>query len=317
MSATISPNPPSAFAMSATVHGLAIGLALLFAYVTSQRVEERPKILELVAGDGDNFGAKDAAAFGSETGVGISLPQMPRAVRPEPRPVTPVSPVTPAPVTPAAVAPAPVPPAPAPKAKSTASAKKETPDLQKNLKDTIRTAKSNAARQIAREEKQRQAEEKKREAEQARQMSYEEFLKQKGAPSSKTASTKVPKVDGKGIAKGVLGGSTENTVGGAKGTALHSDNDDVLAAYYEYFKEEVRRNFEQQPRWSDALKAKIEVRSHADGSLTNARITKTSGDKDFDQAVLESIRRVKLPARPDKKTETIEFEFTRRAPGEG
>ena len=101
-------------------------------------------------------------------------------------------------------------------------------------------------------------------------------------------------------------------MGGAGGKALKSDNDDVLAAYDALFKQRLRAEFEPPPGLSDSLKAEIEVRSNADGSITGGRVTKSSGSPEFDRAVLEALRRVRMPARPDRKSELISFTFTMR-----
>ena len=57
---------------------------------------------------------------------------------------------------------------------------------------------------------------------------------------NKSTRRKSPKIDAEGIAKGVVGGSTANKVGGAGGKALKTDNDDVLAGYDALFKQRLR-----------------------------------------------------------------------------
>jgi TonB family protein len=100
--------------------------------------------------------------------------------------------------------------------------------------------------------------------------------------------------------------------------ALQSNADDVLESYYALFKQRLRAEFEPPPGLSDSLKATVSVRSNSDGSLSNARIVRGSGSRDFDRAVLEAIQRVRMPARPEtRKTETIEFIFTMRELSEG
>ena len=54
------------------------------------------------------------------------------------------------------------------------------------------------------------------------------------------------------------------------------------------------------------------MRSNADGTLTGWRISKSSGSEEFDRAVLDALRRVRMPARPDRKSEVIAFTFTMR-----
>jgi colicin import membrane protein len=290
--------------MSAALHGAVIALLLFFTYVVSTNVTPTPKVFELVAGEGDNFMAREAPALGTSSGVKVDIPPAPepKPVPPQPVPqeVAPEIPATPLP-TPKVVTPTPPKPA-----------EKTVPDFKKKLQREVIVAESKAKREIKKEREK----EAKRVADEQKKISKEEFdraNKAKGAtPATKTASTKAPKIDAEGIAKGVVGGSTANKIGGAGGKALKTDNDDVLAAYDALFKQRLRAEFEPPPGLSDSLFVTIELRSNMDGSLTGARVVKGSGSSEFDRAVLDAIRRVRMPARPDRKSETIEFIFTMR-----
>ena len=302
---------PSAFALSATLHAVVIALALLLGYATSQRDREAPKILELVAGVGDNYMATEAPKLGSEGGVKLDIPKTP-----EPKP-TPPEPVAhePEPV----VTPAPQPPktqpqqqpkqvTPVPKAQDT------IPDFKNQMKQTVRKANNKAKKEIAKE----LAAEKKRQEEEARKLSKEEFdrlHKQKSVASVSPKNTTPKTIDTDGIKEGVVKGTGKAP--GAGGTKLTSDNADVLAAYDSLFKQRLREKFESPPGLSDTLRLTFQVRSNADGSLTAPRIIKGSGVREFDQAVLDALRRVRMPERPDKKSETIELNFGMRDLNEG
>lgn len=290
---------PGAFLLSATLHGVVV-MALLFGCAMN-RDEPPDKILELVQGEGDNFMASEAPALGKSDGVKVDVPKPPEPKPAPPEPVRQEAP--PVPPTP----PSTPPPTPSP----TTPADQAIPDFKKQITRKIIVAESRAKQQIAKE----RAAEKKRAEEEQKKLTKEEFdraNKAKTSAPTKVASAKSPKVDAEGIAKGVAGGSAANKVGGAGGKAMKSDNTDVLAAYDKLFKDRLRREFEAPPGLSDSLKVEIEVRSNADGSLTNPRITKSSGSAEFDRAVMEAIRRVKLPARPDHKSETVEFIFAMR-----
>ena len=120
-------------------------------------------------------------------------------------------------------------------------------------------------------------------------------------------------IDTKGIASGVLGGSSASTKG-ADGKALTREEATLLELYDAEFLLKLRKAYEenQPPGLSDSLRVTISVRSNPDGSLTNARVAKSSGSPEFDRAVMDALRRVKMPARPDKRTETVSFDFTMR-----
>jgi colicin import membrane protein len=288
------------FLFSATLHGAAAAF-LFFSFVLKRDDSDRPKVFELVAGEGDNYMATEAPALGSPSGVKIDIPKAP-----EPKPTAP-EPTPPQVVTP-------TPPVPTPKVTPppTVTPDPPAPNFKKDLRRAVVNAESKAKREI---KKERDAEAK-RKAEEQKKLTKEEFDRlnktKTVASANKSNPTKAPKIDAEGIAKGVVGGSTANKVGGAGAKALKTDNTDVLAGYDALFKQRLRREFEPPPGLSDSLKVEVEVRSNADGSLTSARVTKSSGSAEFDQAVLDALRRVRMPARPDRKSETIEFIFTMR-----
>ena len=296
------------FWMSATLHGAVAAALFIFGFVLKSEDTEQPKIFELVAGEGDNFMAKEAPLLGTPGGVKLDVPKAPE---PKPSPPEPV----PQGVTPPTPAPAPTPKKETPTPPKTSEP--PLPDFKKKLQREVIKADSKVKREIAKEH----AAEKKRLEEEQKKMTKEEFDRankaKTAAPPAKSPSPKVAKIDAEGIAKGVVGGSAANKTGGAGGKALKNDNDDVMAAYDALFKQRLRAEFEPPPGVSDALKATIEVRSQMDGTLVNARVVKSSGSSEFDRAVLDAIRRVRMPARPDRKSEVIEFIFTMRERAEG
>jgi colicin import membrane protein len=301
------------FFLSATLHG-AVAVLLFLNFVLKRDDSDRVKVFELVAGEGDNYMATEAPALGSPTGVKMSLPKAQES-----------KPMPPEPIPPEVVTPAPTPPTPKPKVATpipppTTPPDPNVPNFKKKLQRDVIVAESKAKREIKKEreaEAKRAAEEAKRAAEDAKKLTKEEFDRQNKtktvASANKSNPAKSPKlVDAEGIAKGVVGGSTANKVGGAGGKALKTDNTDILAGYDALFKQRLRVEFEPPPGLSDTLKVEIEVRSNADGTLTGGRVMKSSGSSEFDRAVLDALRRVRMPARPDKKSETIEFIFNMR-----
>lgn len=326
------------FLQALALHTAAAALALGLGFLAASREPDAPRIIELVAGEGDNYAATEAPALGVEGGVKLSVPaaaaprpEPPALLRPpEPEPEPEIAPVAPPPPTPAAKAPptpAPkAPPTPAPAAEKAPSpaGNEAVPNFRKKIQYEIVRGDAKAKLQLRREreaEQKRLAEERKRAAEDAKRMTKEEFDRAQRAKggTAKGAPAKVARVDGEGIAKGVVGGSTANRKGGAGGKALTSTGEGVLDSYYAYFKRELRTAFEPPPGLSDSLKATLEVRSNPDGSLSNARIAVSSGSREFDQAVLAAVRRVRMPARPaeHRAAETFEFVFTMRDRDQG
>ncbi len=300
---------PGSFVLSATLHAVLLALVFLVGHATSQSEKPLP-IIELVAGAGDNFMGKEAPKLGTEGGVKVDIPKAPE---PKPSPPEP----TPAPPEPVPVTPAPQPPkappqtvTPVPKAQDT------IPDFKKQLKQDVRTAVNKAKREIAKE----QAADKKRAEEEKKKLTKEEFDRANANKQRQVASAAPKSLNPKQIdVAGITGGVTKGTgkAPGAGGKALLNDNADVLAAYDALLKQRLREKFEPPPGLSDTLKCTFQVRSNADGSLSSARIVKGSGSREFDQAVLDALRRMQMPARPDKKSETIELNFGMRDVHEG
>jgi colicin import membrane protein len=299
------------FWMSTALHAAVAAAIFLFGYVLKNKEPEDVKIFELVAGEGDNYAATEAPALGTPGGVKIDIPAAPER---KSAPETPVEPAQPPQSNPTATS---TPPTPKTKEPPVSDFKK------KIVRDLIR-AESQAKRDAVREraaEKKRLDAEKKRAEEEQKKMTKEEFDKankaKTAASTSKSSSQKVAKIDVEGIKKGVTGGSSANKVAGAGGKALKAEFPDVLAAYDSLLKQKLRREFEPPPGLSDALKVDVQVRSNPDGSFTSARVTKPSGSAEFDAAVLDALRRVQMPPRPDSKSELIEFTFTMRERNEG
>src|SRR5688572_11506316 len=107
--------PVSAFLLSTTLNSVVVGILLLLSYAANQQVKKMPRVLELVAGEGDNYMATAAPALGTPGGVKLDVPAPPapkaepvkvEPVKAEPAPVTPVKA---APVTPVKAVPPPAP----------------------------------------------------------------------------------------------------------------------------------------------------------------------------------------------------------------
>ena len=71
----MSAQSPGAYGLSALLHGGVIALVLFFSYAATSVVKDEPKVLELVAGAGDNYAATAAPALGSP-GSATSKPRV-------------------------------------------------------------------------------------------------------------------------------------------------------------------------------------------------------------------------------------------------
>ena len=213
---------PTAWLLSLALHAFVALVIAFLAYTASVESQKHPPILELVAGEGDNFMATEAPALGETGGVTVVVPKVVETP-PAPAPAAPpeIAPVVPAPPP---IAPAPQAAAPAP---TPTKAPDAVPDFSKQIRWQIIRGESTGKLRAKREreaELKKQAAEKKRLADEAKKMTKAEFdtrnKSKSTAVASKNAPVKVAKIDAKGIAKGVVGGSTANTKGGASGKAL-------------------------------------------------------------------------------------------------
>lgn len=316
----------SGFMLSAALHGLVAALLLFGYFLGDQEAKKLPRVLELVAGEGDNYAATEAPALGSPDSVKVTVPEI--AGPPVPIPSMPVI-AEPEPTPPSPVQPAPVPPAPepvverAPEPKKTVTTAKTTeakaaPEekIRDFSKDVARISRKRQARLEAKYKAQREAEERraKEEALKAKRMTKAEFdaqnRRETAARTAGGTGAKVTHIDTEGIAKGVVGGSTRNKTGGAGGKALTREEGDELDAYFAYLKRRLHEALDKPPGLSDTLVAVAEMRIAADGTLSGARIVRSSGSTEFDQASLEAIARVRsIGPRPDGKSETIRLSF--------
>jgi len=147
------------------------------------------KIFELVAGEGDNYMATEAPALGSPSAVKLDLPA-PQPAPPAKVETTPIQAAPPVQQAPKEIVPTKAPPPP-----------KKEPSFAKQIQ-----------RRLDRAEKKAKEEVRKQIAEEQKRMTKAQFdaaNKAKAANESKASKPppKIAKIDTKGIAKGVVGGS--------------------------------------------------------------------------------------------------------------
>jgi colicin import membrane protein len=306
-------NSPQSYFLSALFHAVLVAVVLIGGCVFKQQVEDAPKIFELVAGEGDNYMATAAPALGNPNAVKLEIPEPavtkapePEVVpaRPTPEPVIERAPVTPEKVTP-------VKPAPPDAIRDfSKDVKRISAKRQKNME-----AKDKKLREIA-EKKAKAAEERKSKA--MTKAEFDKLNKTKATSAKATTVPKVAKIDGQGIAKGVLGGSTANKTGGAGGKALTREEGEAMDLYFSLLRARLKEALDKPPGLSDSLVAIVEVRIAANGLLSGATIARSSGSADFDHAALAAVARVRsIGPRPDGKSELLSIPFRMREEDEG
>lgn len=149
-------------------------------------------------------------------------------------------------------------------------------------------------------------------------VSYKDYLKKHPTPKVSAASTvrraaTAPKVDYQGIANGVRGGSTANTRGGGGGKALTREEADQLSTYISLLIQELKKAHEPPSGVSDQLEAKVTFDITASGAILSPRISKSSGNREFDESVLDAFRRMRsIGPTPNRRPDTWTVTFKMR-----
>ncbi|MEO6996399.1 MAG: TonB family protein [Lacunisphaera sp.] len=279
---------PSSFFVSLTIHLLVAAFIFLTTVYVSQQ-EKPPVIFELVAGPPTARDELVAPAEGNSTKpIKLDIPK----VEAPPQRIEPPSQET--------------------SSTNEPEVKEEvTPQPKPAVKTPVKPAptKPKVDTSIAREMKK------------SARVSYQDYMKKHPAPKTSAATStrrpiNVPRIDTQGIANGVRGGSTANTRGGGGGKALTREEQSELNTYISFLLAALKEAHEPPPGVSDQLEAKVTFDITASGSILNPRISKSSGDKSFDDSVIEAFRRVKsIGPTPDGKADTWTVTFRMKDTG--
>jgi TonB family protein len=265
-------NSSSAFLTSLILHGFAAALIVVMTLYVARAEKIAPAIIELVAGPPTAPDALVAPALGNTPNpVKVNVPKV--ELPPDlPDPVVNTTEAVPEPVAKTT----PAPPTP-PKPKSDLSIAKQM--------------------------------------NQSKKMSYREYLKKHPTPKTAPAtaarrSGAAPKVDYQGIVNGVRGGSTANTRGGGGGKALTRAESDQLSTYISLLIQELKKAHEPPSGVSDQLETKVTFDITASGAILNPRISKSSGNREFDDSVLDAFRRMRsIGPTPNRRPDTWTVTF--------
>ena len=160
-------------------------------------------------------------------------------------------------------------------------------------------------------------------------LTHSEFKKQQGRMSqSNTSATPatsrlaansgvqpgpVARIDVDGIVRGVPAGPGTSSQDGANGTAPSVPNAELSAAYIQFMIQELGRLHEKPQGVSELLTATAEFKLSAEGRILELGLVKSSGNLEFDQSVLATFRKLKLPAPPaNLKPQVYRLDFTMR-----
>ncbi len=272
----------NAILTSLILHGFVAGLIALSAIYVA-RHEDMPKIIELVAGPPTDMNSLEAPAAGVPNPIKVTVPKVELPPDPQPQTQPKQAQSVPEPVTKAVTKPEPVKAPPVTKAKSDLT-------MAQQMKKSTRT-------------------------------SYQDFLKKnpikKQSAVSQVREAKVPRIDTsqKGMAGGVKGGSTTSK-GGQGGNAMTREEADQLSTYISFLIQELKRAHEPPPGVSDRLECKVTFDITASGAILNPKIARSSGNKEFDESVLDAFRRMRpIGPTPNRRADTWTVTFRMKDEG--
>lgn len=265
-----------AFWMSVLLHGSAVVLAVLLTLTLHEKDDPPPQVFELVQGDGNDFNATEAPA-------GAVPPAMPTMTRvksvrewtpPEVQPEP-----TPVPVTPPTPTPTPTPVSPVTPTPVAPTPVKPVPQPRQTV-------------------------------------NYEQFRKENKikTPPARTqpAPGPTPRLNPDAIKRGVTDATGANSAG-AGGRELTASEGAALDRYFAMLRQQLQANHEKPGGLSDMLSAEVSFTVAANGRLSGMRITRSSGNAEFDRSVIDSFVRVgSVGPRPDGKTDVRTLIFRMR-----
>jgi TonB family protein len=263
-------NSPSSVFVSLTLHGVVAAIIFMTTVFVAQQDKTPPVIFELVAGLPTAPDELVAPALGN-TANKVTV-DLPKAPE-KPEPI--VQEVTKAP----------------------------EPEVREEVPAKPVPVKPKPDTSIAKELKKRE------------KVSYQQYLKSHPTPKPPAVAPaqstgKVPRIDTEGIAEGVRGGSTANKRGGGGGKALTREEQSELNTYISFLINALKEAHEPPPGVSDKLEARVTFDITASGAILNPRIAKSSGNREFDESVLEAFRRVKsIGPTPNGKADTWTVTF--------
>jgi colicin import membrane protein len=237
------------------------------------RTKEMPRIIELVAGPPTDMNSLQAPAAGGPNPVTVNVPEVKLPADPTPQVEQ-------------------APDVPEPPVTKTVSTK--TPPPTKAKADT------SMAKQMNKQAK----------------TSYQDFLKKnpikKQSAVSQVRAARVPRINTKGVIGGVAGGSTTSK-GGQGGKAMTREEADQLSVYISFLIQELKRAHEPPPGVSDKLEARVTFDITAGGAILNPRISRSSGNREFDESVLDAFRRMRsIGPTPNRRADTWTVTFKMR-----
>lgn len=141
----------------------------------------------------------------------------------------------------------------------------------------------------------------------ARATSYEAFRRENPLPRAGSPNGASPRV---------RAGAGDTSAGAGRATAANSSSSqpsqaeaNAMDRYFDDLIARLRESHRKPGGLSDLLSAEVRFTVAADGGISRVELMRPSGDANFDRSVLEAFARVRLPARPDGRTDVQRLTF--------
>ncbi|MDR0353071.1 MAG: TonB family protein [Opitutaceae bacterium] len=267
VSTTSQTHSASPYVASLVLHGAVVLAIALSAMVFQQAQLHAPAVFELVAGEGVNYAATEAPAPSPD--VTFERPDVPIIDTPLPPPPPPPDEPEPRsvvqPVRAEVTPPDPV-----------ITPKPVEPPVKPAAKPKQSTTSWEAFRQQNKTRTRAQS-----------------------AEAGRPKPAAIPKINVRGVAGGTGGAE------GAGGNVLsRSADQDLLGGYLALLQQKLKEAHEKPSGLGDHLSVTISFKLSATGAMSHVRVTRSSGNAEFDQSALAAFRAVRsIGPRPDGKTD--------------
>ncbi len=145
-------------------------------------------------------------------------------------------------------------------------------------------------------------------AEPPTRVSYGEFIEQHGKPVARrpprdAAPIKAPRITTDDIVRDIMRG-------GQGGATQSRPEQDMMATYFARLVRALQLAHEKPPGLSDQLEAQVAFSVAVNGDISDVRIARSSGDRDFDQSALDAFKRVgSIGPTPNRKAGSWTIRF--------
>ncbi|MBO5255812.1 MAG: TonB family protein, partial [Opitutales bacterium] len=142
-----------------------------------------------------------------------------------------------------------------------------------------------------------------------KKVSFKDFKPKTSATNRKTSTNKQPRRNIKIDTIRSSHSSIDSIVTSTTATPSSSYMKDALSDYYKHIYIKAKSNWKIPTINVDALSVKVSFHISKTGIISSVRIMKSSGDKDFDESVIQVFRSITIDPPPDNKAQTINIIF--------